>query len=84
MVTTAYPNEQVKEIRPYGSATHFVSVVYNRQHFAVLYYDINGRTVTVFDNLNQKISKWQDHIIHTVKTYGLTGIRTHRHMWDSN
>jgi len=27
--------------------------------------------VTVFDGLNQKISKWQDHIIHTVKTYGL-------------
>jgi hypothetical protein len=37
----------------------------------VLYYDIIGRTVTVFDGLNQKISKWQDHIIHTVKTYGL-------------
>jgi len=71
LVTTAYPNEQVKETRPYGSATHFVSVVYNRQHFAVLYYDINGRTVTVFDGLDQKISKWQDHIIHTVKTYGL-------------
>ncbi len=45
--------------------------MYNRQHFAVLYYDINGRTVTVFDGLNQKISKWQNHIIHTVKTYGL-------------
>jgi len=27
--------------------------------------------VTVFDGLNQKISKWQDHIIHTIKTYGL-------------
>jgi hypothetical protein len=27
--------------------------------------------VTVFDGLNQDIRKWQDHIIHTVKTYGL-------------
>ncbi len=71
MVFTPYPNKPVNEILPYGSMTNFVSVVYNRQHFAVLYYDIDERTVTVFDGLNQKISKWQDHIIHTVKTYGL-------------
>jgi len=71
IVFTPYPNKQVNEILPYGSMTHFVSVVYNRQHFAVLYYDINGHTATVFDGLNQKISKWQDHIFHTVKTYEL-------------
>jgi len=71
MVFTPYPNKAVNEILPYGSTTHFVSVVYNRQHFAVLCYDIYECTVTVFDGLNQKTSKWQDHIIHTVKTYGL-------------
>ncbi len=27
LVTTAYPNEQVKETRPYSSATHFVSIM---------------------------------------------------------
>jgi len=51
--------------------THFVSVVWNTQHYAVLYYDIDERTVAVFDGLNKDIRNWQDHIIHTVKTYGL-------------
>jgi hypothetical protein len=71
MVFTPYPNKPVNEILPYGSMTNFVSVVWNCQHYSVLYYDINKRSVTVFDGLNQDIRKWQDHIIHTVKTYGL-------------
>ena len=66
-----YPNKSVNEILPYGSMSHFVSVVWNRQHYAVFYYDIDERSVTVFDGLNQDICKWQDHIIHTVKKYGL-------------
>jgi hypothetical protein len=57
MVFTPYPNNPVNEILPYGSTTHFVSVVWNRQHYAVLYYDINKRSVTVFDGLNQDIRK---------------------------
>jgi hypothetical protein len=71
MVFTPYPNKPVNEILPYVSMMHFVSVVWNHQHYAVLYYDINKCSVTVFDGLNQDIRKWQDHIIHTVKTYGL-------------
>ncbi len=71
MVFTPYPNNPVNEILPYGSTTHFLSVVWNRQHYTVLYYDIDKRSVTVFDGLNQDIRKWQDHIVHTVKTYGL-------------
>ena len=50
---------------------HFVSVVWNTQHYAVFYYEIDERTVTVFDGLNKDIRNWQDRIIHTVKTYGL-------------
>jgi len=71
MVFTPFPNKPVTEILPYGSMTHFVSVVWNRHHYAVLYYDIDECSVTVFDGLNMDIRKWQDHIIHTVKTYGL-------------
>ena len=71
MVFTPYPNNPVNEILPYGDTTHVVSVVWNRLHYAVLYYDIDKRSVTVFDGLNQDIRKWQDHIIHTVKAYGL-------------
>ena len=61
----------MNEILPYGSTTHFVSVVWNRQHYAVLYYDIEKCSVTVFDGLNKDIHNWKDHIIRTVKTYGL-------------
>ncbi len=71
MVFTPYPNKPVNEILPYGDRSHFVSVVWNHQHHAVLYYDIKKRSVTVFDGLNQDIRKWQDHIIHTVKTHKL-------------
>jgi hypothetical protein len=71
MVFTPYPNNPVNEILPHGSTTNFVSVVWNRHHYSVLYYDIDKRSVTVFDGLNQDIRKWQDHSIHTVKTYGL-------------
>jgi len=69
MVFVPYPNNPVKEMLPYSHTTHFVPVVWNRQHYAVLYYDIDKKSVTVFDGLNQDIRKWQDHIIHTVKTY---------------
>jgi hypothetical protein len=42
-----------------------------RTIFAVLYYDIAKCTVTVFDGLNASITFWQDHIIHTIKLYGM-------------
>jgi len=71
MMFTLYPNNPVNEILPHGDTTHFVSFVWNHLHYAVLYYNIDTRSVTVFDGLNQDIRKWQDHIIHTVKTYGL-------------
>jgi hypothetical protein len=71
LVFCTYPKRQVTEILPYGNATHFVSVVFHEQHYAVLYYNFVDCSVTVFDGLNMDIQKWQDHDIHTVKTYGL-------------
>ncbi len=71
MVFYMYPKRQVMEILPYDNAMHFVSVVFHKQHYAVLYYNIANHSVTVFDGLNMDIQKWQDHVIHTVKTYGL-------------
>ena len=71
LVFTPYPNKPVSAFLPYGNITHFVSVVWNDSHYAVLYYDIDECTVTVFDGLNYDIRNWQEHIIHTVKTYGL-------------
>jgi hypothetical protein len=71
MVFCTYPKRQVMEILPYGNATHFVSIVFHKQYYAVLYYNIANCSVTVFNGLNMDIHKWQDHGIHTVKTYGL-------------
>jgi hypothetical protein len=71
MVFCTYPKRQVTEILPYGNATHFVSIVFHEQHHAVLYYNIANCSVAVFDGLTMDIQKWQDHVIHTVKTCGL-------------
>jgi hypothetical protein len=71
MVFTPYPSKPVTEILPRGDTMHFVSVVWYEQHYAVLYYNVEKCSVTVFDGLNVDIRKWKDHIIHTVKTYGL-------------
>ncbi len=72
MVYCPYPSGDIKEVLPIQqNATHFVSVVFNAGHFAVLYYDIMGRTVSVFDGLNWSITNWEKHIVRTIKEYGL-------------
>ncbi len=71
MVSTPYPHKPILNVLGYGDTTHFVSVVFNTDHFAVLNCDITKCTVTVFDGLNASIKNWQDHIIHTIKLYGI-------------
>ncbi len=75
MVYCPYPNGEIKEVLPiHDNATHFVSVVFNASHFAVLYYDIKARSVSVFDGLDSSIKNWEKHIVRTVKEYGLKPI----------
>ena len=72
MVYCPYPDGVIKGVLPVTNhTTHFVSVVFNNSHFAVLYYDLYARAVSVFDGLNLKITNWQKHIIRTLKEYGL-------------
>jgi hypothetical protein len=52
-------------------ATHFVSLVCNSSHFAVLLYNLQTCTVTVFDGLYMDIKQWEHHILHTLKYYGI-------------
>ncbi len=75
MVSTLYPNKPILEVLGYGDTMHFVYVVFNTDHFAVLYYDIAKGTVTVFDGLNASIINWQDHIIHTIKSVHLNDLK---------
>ena len=65
MVFTLYPNKPITEVLSCEDATHIVSVVFNDSHYAVLFYDIGGLTVTVYDGVNVSIKKWQAHIIQT-------------------
>jgi hypothetical protein len=76
MAFCTYPKRQVTEILPYGNATQFVSIVFHKQHYAVLYYNIANCSVNGFDGLNMDIQKWQDHVIHTVKTYRYCSLET--------
>jgi hypothetical protein len=40
MIFCTYPKRQVTEILLYGNSTHFVSVAFQEQHYAALYYNI--------------------------------------------
>ena len=72
MVYCPYLNGEIKEVLPiHDNATHFVSVVFNASHFAVLYSDIMARSASVFDGLNWSIKNWEKHIVRTLKEYGL-------------
>ncbi len=50
--------------------THFVSVVLARHHFDVLVYDLQDKSVIVYDGLKYPLITWQHHIAHTLKMYG--------------
>jgi hypothetical protein len=72
MVHCPYPSTKIKDVLPYPSdCTHFVSLVINGGHFAVLYNDLHAKVVSVFDGLNWKVTNWQKHIIYTVKSFGV-------------
>ena len=71
-------NEPIHEILPYDSSTtHFVSVVFNKSHFVVLYYNnLVDQTVLVFDCLRYDLKNWSGHIVSTIKRYGLVPLLT--------
>ncbi len=76
MVLNPYPNKTINRVKtlPDGT-THLVTVCFNIilggiLHFAILYYNIQSRTVSVFDRLNNKLYNWRKHAINTIKTYG--------------
>jgi hypothetical protein len=48
--------------------------LYSHSHFAVLYYDLQEDTVTVFDGLHMDIRKWERHVVHTLKTLCLKSL----------
>ena len=75
-VVNMYPNSAIHKVQKFDvvNTTHFVSVVFAKNHFAVLYYDLAGRTVSVFDGLDWDVKNWTQHITHTLMTYGLVSM----------
>ncbi len=73
MALTPYPRAEVQEceVEKLPGIANFVTVAYARSHFAVLLYDLPSRNVLVYDGLNMSLTSWKDHIIHTLKKYGL-------------
>ncbi len=73
MVHCPYPTAEIKEVLTYPTdCTHFVSLVLNYSHFAVLYYDLHAKAISVFDGLNWVLTNWQNQIIHTITSFGET------------
>ena len=73
MVIQPYPKEEVepKWVLSCDDATHFVTPAFSSGHFAILLYNLQEFTVTVFDGLYMDIKQWEHHIIHTLKCYGI-------------
>jgi hypothetical protein len=73
MVMCPSPKAVIDEehVLPYGDVTHIVSPVYDSSHFAELYNDLYECIVTVFGGLNMDVRRWEKHIVHTLKTYGI-------------
>ena len=73
MVIQPSPKEEVepKWVLSCDDATHFVTPAFSSGHFAILLYNLQEFTVTVFDGLYMDIKQWEHHIVHTLKYYGI-------------
>jgi hypothetical protein len=73
MIRTPHPHAKIteSEVVVLDGMTHFVSVAFAKNHFAVLLYDIKSREVIVYDGLNYSLKTWESHITHTLRKYGL-------------
>ena len=72
MISTPHPRASIttNEVHQMDGVTHFVSVVLARSHFAVLVYELEEKSVIVYDGLKYPLRIWQHHIVHTLKKYG--------------
>ena len=77
MIHCLHPNASVSNeqvIKFDNVITHFVMIALSNQHFAVLDFDIHARSVAVFDGLNYAITNWKNHVIHTLRQYGIVDL----------
>ncbi len=76
MVFTPTPKDEVQPqlVLSCDNATHFVTPAFSSGHFAVLLYNLQEFTVTVFDGLYMDIKQWEHHIVCTLKCYGIKSL----------
>jgi len=74
MIQCMYPKGIIKKdnVLPLPPMVQwFLLIAHGSSHFAVLQFDLQLKMVFVFDGLNFKIDNWEDHVIHTLRRYGL-------------
>ena len=71
LVQREFSQQSHDEMGSYGDATHLVLLAHRHSHFVILYFDISGRHVTVFDGLSMNISNWEKQVVNTLKWFGL-------------
>jgi hypothetical protein len=77
VITCPFPQAQVKAsnvVMLDRMTSHLLLVAFKNDHFAVLEFNVSMREVLVFDGLCRKINQWKEHVIHTIRTYGLVDV----------
>ncbi len=74
MIQCPYPRAIIKEnnvLTVPTMVTQLLLIAHSNDHYVVLRFDLRLREVYVFDGLNYKIDNWKDHVIHTLRAYGI-------------
>ena len=74
VITCHFPTATVMEhqvTKVDDGITKLLLVAFSSNHFAVLEFNLLKKTVSVFDGLNLSINQWKDHVIRTLREYGI-------------
>ena len=77
VITCPFPQAEVREsnvVKLDKMTATLLLVAFKNQHFAVLEFDVQMREVRVFDGLCRKIDQWKEHVIHSLRSYGLVNL----------
>ena len=78
VITCHFPSAAVMEHQlktVHNNTGKLLLVAFSSNHFAVLEFNLTKRTVSVFDGLNLNITQWKDHVVHTLREYGIVDHR---------
>jgi hypothetical protein len=77
LLHVTYPNQILQEGKYKAlpdNVTKVVSVMHDRDHYAVMEIDIPVKKVVIFDGLYKDLEKWMDHVVNGMKRCMLLGL----------